>query len=591
MISADLHETLHRALSTRGGLFQPTSARMGLYHMAMDQRALGAYYRRAFVESFRMISDHLAMLNGITRDKVIGQPGSAVSNFFLSLPSITDTVLTESKSNDPTLASLTLAIEDAIERLAAETHYELTHLRSAAACRIEGLPDRLLKTRALADDAVIKSLHCEANDRSEWLGESATQFSEVLDQPVGSRDPMSWLLFGWIKWRREGAREDVVRAMHQACLTSSTQHDEVYQEAHRHLAMVQAERGDHDAACQSILKALDARPSALLMVEGVQYAAQAGRMDDAFSLWERALAHWPFALLALIESKELLLHAPKFAQFAQESEKNERNKARKAISQLKTHKENTERLIEEQSLDVSLPASISYQLDQFVEQLKHASAPAASFIAQESARLAEEIHQVVGKQLERAHLLARNERQQAQGELEHLEKLKDKVILGLEHQNQQALSDERVKLGLIGDNGPSSSGCMASGAITAVSLTVYFVLCTLMPSLAARIGPNTAIGAFLMLVLGLPAALGGLHVFSRITQQWGAEKQLETRTREIDENTKAQIRAIESDFRIKQQAILDRVEQLRQKEEAAAQRYSQHQNSLRKPTEIENLAA
>lgn len=580
-MSAELHETLHRAIGTRGGLFHPTVARLGLYHLAMDQRSLEGYYRRAFVESFRIIADHLAMLNGLTRDKIIGPSGSAVSNLFLALPALEECVLNGRRTTENELLPLNQAIDNAIELLAAETHEDLIQLRTAAAVRVEGLTDRLLKTRALADEAITKSLTCEASDRNEWLCEAINQYSELLDQPVGSRDPMTWLLMGWARMRRDGVREEVVRAFHQACLTASGLQDQVHQEAHRHLAMAQGERGESDAAIQSVQKAMGDQPSALLMVEGVRYASMAGRLDDAYAIWERALAKDPFAILALIECKDLILHAPRFSQFAQESETKERKAARAALGQFQRHKEETERLIEEEGLDVSLPASVTAQLDFYKDQIRAASAPAARWIANESRRLGAEIHQVVTKQLERRLLACRNERQHAQGELESTKKLKDRVILGLEQQCQAEITAERARLGLDGsDRTPSASGCATSGGISAGAFTVYFVLSALADGFAARFGPNTSIGAFLMLALALPAAMGALHVLSRSSQQWNAERSLESQARSLDASVKQQIANIENDFRAKQQHYLDRIEELRVKEDEAAARLSVHQKGL-----------
>jgi len=82
-------------------------------------------------------------------------------------------------------------------------------------------------------------MQASGRDRQEEFKDALRLLTEVLNNPIGSRDFVAWFQIGWLKWKDKQDLPGAAEAFYQAARLSGTEGKPHYVSSLRHLAYIQ----------------------------------------------------------------------------------------------------------------------------------------------------------------------------------------------------------------------------------------------------------------------------------------------------------------------------------------------------------------
>jgi tetratricopeptide (TPR) repeat protein len=132
--------------------------------------------------------------------------------------------------------------------------------------------------------------------------------TEVLNNPIGSRDFIAWFQIGWLKWKDKQNLSEAEEAFYQAARLSNTvERYPYYAQSTRHLAYIQYLQGKHQEAYSTIQKALRvAAHDHDILYDAARYAAKTQRGQEALALLEKCIDVRPQTIVTMFSEPDFL---------------------------------------------------------------------------------------------------------------------------------------------------------------------------------------------------------------------------------------------------------------------------------------------
>lgn len=578
MPSEELFANLKEVMHLKGGLFRPAEYRLALYHVAPELRDIETFVRAYLRSMLEQTESQLSQVSPSMVDQMIGPPGTpfrdAVSKSFVAAGMLTSKRTTV----EPELTPIYEFLFDSTQNYAYELHAELCALRNASARRLDGLPDRLIKHRSLAEESIVRSLLEPSSDRFEYLADAESSLMEVLEQPAGSKDAIAWLMFGWLKMRKDGGKEEVQNAFSQASLFSSGGNDPITEESNRHLAHVLFERGSHESAWMTLQKSLVVNKSPTMLFESSRYALFARKLEDATRNFDEALRLWPLLGLSCILDRDYLLNCRDWLACMEPFEAELRQNIVSGAKRLSDSKSRWMTIAQAGNPNFEMPASLSGEIENIKRVKGQEDLFSMVWLKEQVDSIDESIAAQALDSLEQDVRQAKQGVINAHNAIEALQEWRGRSLATLEAHCQQRHEAERTRIapGGLGRT-ESNRGCVLSMVSLAGGYSIYFLICAIFRGMVANIGPGTPAGKTIMIALLIPFSVGVAMTVAESMKRWQMETELAKSAGQINDEVKAAVQKVNTEFQERMNDLSEQLDEAKANEQAAQQRLKQAQ--------------
>ena len=160
-----------------------------------------------------------------------------------------------------------------------------------------------------AERALKNGMQASGRDRQEEFKDAMRLLSEVLTNPIGSRDFVAWFQLGWLKWKDKNNLPDAEEAFYHAARLSGSQKKPHYVSSVRHLAYIQYLQGKHKDAYATIQKLLTLWPQDgdhEVLYDAARYAAKLLRHQEVIALLEKCIDLRPQTIVTMFTEPDFL---------------------------------------------------------------------------------------------------------------------------------------------------------------------------------------------------------------------------------------------------------------------------------------------
>ena len=158
-----------------------------------------------------------------------------------------------------------------------------------------------------AERALKNGMHASGRDRQEEFKDALRLLTEVLNNPIGSRDFVAWFQIGWLKWKDKQILPEAAEAFYQAARLSCSVNNPYYVPSLRHLAYIQYLQGQHQDAFGTIEKAVQAKPEDYdVLYDAARYAAKTLRNQYAIARLEKCIDLRPQTIVTMFSEPDFI---------------------------------------------------------------------------------------------------------------------------------------------------------------------------------------------------------------------------------------------------------------------------------------------
>lgn len=551
----DLHQILSEKSKAHGGYFRTSEYRLALFLLTPDVPEAERFIKASLRNSFERIGNLLNMLPPEQENYLLGDHTSPIRLGLERLIAVSSTLSGEGKL-DSSLEETKKVLLDLIDDEAIRIIESNRAIRLASAKRVDRMPERLQKSRSLGEQALTRFLIEGQLDEDDWIRDANNYLDEVLQQPVGQRDPYTWLLYGWLNQRKDH-REIAQNAFLQACLSASADRDILFVEANRILAGSQMDAGSYEAAYQTLLKVPAPHSDPTVTTDLLRAAIGCDRVDESRALVAELIPQWPLALLGMYSDPDILDKANTWRNGLElVADGIVKNGKQQVAHWQKTNLELQTSLTELEP-GLELPVANSTAVNSMEACMAQPDVFSAHWVVSEARRGAE-------NSVDAAKLVVKNcvkEKQvrlhQISARIDEVKALKAQQLSQLSSTKYHEQSAQRQLLGLNVADDRAQSGCMLSAGLGCAGYAAYFTVCFISAAISISAGPGTSTGKIIMGVIALPVAFGILFTIADGIRRMIAESELARQMKQIDERHEAAIANIEQAYKEKMPGLLE----------------------------------
>lgn len=561
MRTTDLRQVIDEALGTPGGFFPASSYRLAVYFLAPTPQEIEQFQKQSLYRSIEAMTRCLQSQSSADADQLIGPSGSLVREGLRQIVAASPILIGATQVEGATHWAKTVLL-DTVESECNRLEASLRSLRHAASRKLESMPDRLQKARALAEEAMYHALLDGESDRHHWLREAESRIEEVLEQPVGQRDPFSWLLQGYLLHLRDRNIDSGQAAMLQACLASGKEHDAVFLEAIRTLAHFQARNGAFEAAFQTFQRANGAIPECM-EAEALIYAAGANRGDEMRILAANLASRWPIGLVGIYGHELALEHGATFRGALDESSRFIVQNAKTGLQQWEQLAERLQVRLTAIDENLELPVAITSAQSYLTDVLEQPDLFTASWTIAESDRGRQDTIAATAQLARTALTQLQTEMSELGRTVEKVKEWREQMIEGIRQSRTHQEYAERRRLGLTKDEDKAQAGCMMGSSVGCMGFAAYFVACFASAGIASAWGPNTSNGRWIMAGIALPIVLGIALAFIDSVRRSVSQMELNRSISTLNQEQKNAIDQVQEQYMAQMEPLTDRTRELK----------------------------
>ncbi len=551
----DLHQILTEKARATGGYFRSAEYRLALFLLTPDVPEAERFIKTSLRQSLERVGTMLNSLPPEQEGYLLGEMNSPVRQSIERMLSISGTLSGEAKV-DPALEDSRRMLLDLIDDEAIRIIESNRAIRVASNKKIDRMPDRLQKSRALAEQALTRYLLEPQLDEEDWLKDASNYLDEVLQQPVGQRDCYTWLLNGWLNLRRDN-RDGAQNSFLQACLAASADRDILFVEANRILARGQMDNGAFEAAYQTLIKIPPTNTDPLVTYDQLCAAIGADRVDEARSLIAKLCMEWPVGVLGVYGDQELLAKATSWRGSLEIAANSLVSEAKRSLQLWqKTNLEAQTKLSDLHS-GLELPSTTVNSFSSLDTAMQRSDMLLAAWVRGEAQR-------GLMNSLDAARLVCKNYIKECQlavhrvqNKMDDLKEWKSQQFTYMKGAKYNEQNAQRQILGLDVVSDRTQTGCMMSAGLGCAGYASYFIVCFVSASVAATAGPNTATGKFVLGVIGVPLLLGVLITVADGLRRMVAEAELGRQMKQIEDRHDIALQDIEATYKEKMPPLMD----------------------------------
>lgn len=575
----DLNTILVEKVKATGGFFRPAEYRLALYLAAPPREDLERFVRLSVHHAMERAHAHISMLTAGQETTTLGEASSPLRAGLFRIISVSGVLSGEAKP-DPSQQKIRDVVLDLAEDEINSLETWFQELRQASNRRLERMPDRLQKYRGLAEQALNRFLVEGDLDQDDWLREARSHVEDVLEQPVGQRDPYTWMLYAWIALRRD-QRETAQHAFLQACLASSGERDALFFEANRCLALMQFESGAFESAFQTLQKGGLSPTDPTLLLDLLTAAIAADRLDDTVALVHQTFRSWPLIGLALFSEPALLTKAAHWRRAIEAASDAIVSDAKVAASKWRRSVERMQRSLEAFDSGLRLDVTVTGKVEALTEGLEELDPFFGGWLIREAEAGEDEVQRAGAAAMQRAVRDAQLELIEAQKHVEELKAWRKSLVDQILKNRDQTALHHRMRLGLRPDDDRAQAGCMMAGGVGCAGYALYFLGCMVSAAFAASAGPNTSAGKLVLSALAVPFVMGVLFTIVDGIRRVVAESELGRELRQLDAEGEKAIEEIDTSYRAKIEPLTEAVEKARIRRDQATEALRQLQELKR----------
>ncbi len=548
MRNIDLTITLQEAFDIQQGMFKPSEYRMALILLNPNKESLEAFFQVQVTRNLAQTEGIMSVTNASSLNQILGNEGSTIRRGIDSAIRVQNHLASNSNAVEESLIGTRDFIRSYVESEAIRYVEEISALKEVNNRRMIGLPDRLAKHRSLAEDALVKSL-IDPVDKIDWLDDAINRLDEVVEQPIGAKDPFNWLLFAWAKQRKNDIGGSVHEALAQACLVSNATQDALFVEAHRSLAGYFASKSKFDKAATTLQKIIGSGEEYEALLEYVIYSASSTQQNLAITQYKQLVAQKPFTAFLPISNPAMGQNGGAWMNVVKEESESIVNEAAGQLSAWKVTLDGIESLADQhESIAEFLPQyNVCYEF--LSERLKGSHIFEASYLSSESIRFHKDMELKVRKMIEVEKSQATHEIQSLELKKESLRRSRDESVAVLRGYRVIKEGQDRIDLNLAKDNSATmQKGCGTSLMTGFGGFGVYFIMGMFSNNFLNSAGPGTSTGKVIMGALLIPPALGGIMSIMDAIRKNTAHNELNRRGKEYDSEMEKRIAEIDMQF-------------------------------------------
>ena len=107
-----------------------------------------------------------------------------------------------------------------------------------------------------ADKWLNHGMRNSGNEQEDDFKDAFRLLREVIKNPIGNQDHVTWFQLGWLLWKYKGELSEAEKAFYRASRLSTPQNDLYHKLGIRHLAYMQYLQGRHEDAYTTIQKVI-----------------------------------------------------------------------------------------------------------------------------------------------------------------------------------------------------------------------------------------------------------------------------------------------------------------------------------------------
>lgn len=139
----------------------------------------------------------------------------------------------------------------------------------------------------------------------KYYADAMELFDEVIKNPVGKRDYLTWFRIGWLCWKWRGNLADAEAAFANASRYSAPERNQCYLLSVRHEAYMQDLQGRAEDAFSTIQPVIHHQDQEIgTPFDAARYAWKIGRKADALHLLERCLDANPTTSISMLAEQD-----------------------------------------------------------------------------------------------------------------------------------------------------------------------------------------------------------------------------------------------------------------------------------------------
>lgn len=163
---------------------------------------------------------------------------------------------------------------------------------------------QMLELRQQADKWLTSGMRNTGKARDDDFDDATKLLQEVIKNPIGNQDYVTWFQIGWLLWKHEKKLGDAEQAFYRASRLSAPQANQYHVLSVRHVAYMQYLQGRHEEAYQSVQKVVGAAVDHDAPFDAARYAAKTGRKEEALRLLERCIELQPTTIITMFAEQD-----------------------------------------------------------------------------------------------------------------------------------------------------------------------------------------------------------------------------------------------------------------------------------------------
>lgn len=158
---------------------------------------------------------------------------------------------------------------------------------------------QMLELREQADKWLTNGMRNTGRDQEEDYRDAMRLLQEVIKNPIGNQDYVSWFQIGWLRWKHTDLITEAEEAFYRAARLSASEGNLYHVLSTRHLAYMQYLQDRHEDAYQTIRRIVDTELDNHVLFDAARYAAKTGRRDESLSYLDRSIDRVPTTIISM----------------------------------------------------------------------------------------------------------------------------------------------------------------------------------------------------------------------------------------------------------------------------------------------------
>ena len=210
-----------------------------------------------------------------------------LENISAMLPQLAQSMDRISESNlriESELEDLRGSLEDCFQRLAEIAIEQRELLRQISEALSRPYETQVRELRNEATRWLEQGMAHEGRDRREDWSDAMRLYLEVIKNPIGMQDYVTWFRIGWLQWKSASDYKEAEDSFYRSQRLSSSTGNSYHLKALRYLAYMRYKRGDFSGAERSQEQACSLSNDAQSMYDLARYKSKLGKSSEAADL-------------------------------------------------------------------------------------------------------------------------------------------------------------------------------------------------------------------------------------------------------------------------------------------------------------------